>query len=273
MGDDQAQFSFSTSVGSVIGDAPAEGLPVFRASDDSERLETMTFGGAFRFADRLQAGLELPLIRRTRETETISDEASGLGDIRLVTAYEIIPDWSYSSWRPHGFLFFQLTLPTGPSVYDASSTYLLDARGRGFLAPAVGAAFTKLIGNWDFLFSSEIHHSFSRQIDVGGGASTELSPGWGGSAVMGIGYAPGGKALRLGLAVAPVYEGPISASGGLNSLSSAQLVWNTSLALGYAINSVWSAGVIYTDQTWLGPVENVSLSRTIAMNLQKRWEL
>src|SRR6266481_3321355 len=69
-GDDIAQASASLSQSSVIGDAPAEGLPIFRSSQNSEQSQVLKLEGAYRvpefLTDRLQIGTILPLVRRTR---------------------------------------------------------------------------------------------------------------------------------------------------------------------------------------------------------------
>lgn len=272
-GDDRAQMSLAVSQGSVIGDAPDQGAPVFRAPSDSELTQIMQLNGAYLVADRLQLGAGIPLERRSREIDSSTTSAQGLGDIALDIAYELIPEWSYSRWRPHGFVFFQTTLPTGPSVYEASSPYLLDARGRGFLSLATGAVLTKSFGDWDFLLSAEGHRSFSRNVQTPDGSSLGLSPGWGGSAVAGAGFSPSGTPFRIGVSLSPIFEQGISAAGEVNAVSDSQLVWNTSAQLSYAIEADWSASIVYTDQTLVGPAHNVSLSRTLSASLQKRWTL
>jgi hypothetical protein len=272
-GDDRAQLSIAVSHASVIGDAPVEGTPTFRGANDSETTQIVQLNGAYVLMDRLQAGAGIPLERRSRDVETSGASAQGLGDIALDLAYEVLPEWSYSSWKPHGYAFLQTTLPTGPSVYDADALYQLDARGRGFFSVAFGTALMKSMGDWDFLFSAEAHRSFSRAVQTPDGAHLSLSPGWGGSAVVGAGFSPPGTPLRIGVSLSPVYEQGIAVAGSVNSESSSQLVWNASTQVGYAIQTDWSASLSYTDQTLVGPARNVSLNRTVAASLQKRWAL
>jgi hypothetical protein len=265
----------------VTGDAPPQGVPVFRSDSDSEIMETLRLDGAYRFTDELQAGIGVPLIRRARQTPSDSASSTGLGDLSFDFGYECLPELSYSVWKPKGFVFFQATLPTSPSVYDANEPFLVDARGRGFFSLSIGSAFVKTYGNWDFLASFEGHRSFSRSYRLSDGGSLDLTPGYGASALLGAGLSPGGSALRVGLSISPVYEAAIRSSNSVSnsanspedSVSDSQLVWNTSLQVGYAITTEWSTSFTYTDQTLLGPAKNVSLSRTVAIATQKRWEL
>jgi hypothetical protein len=273
-GDDFAQVSASLSQGTVIGDAPAEGIPVFRSGSDSESTQVLRLEGAYLVMDRLQVSGGLPLVRRARESARGSSASSGVGDLSLGTAYELLPEWTYSSWRPRGFVFLQAVAPLGPSIHEASDAYLLDARGRGFFSLALGAAFVKTLGDWDATASLEAHRSLPKTVSRAGGSSElRLSPGWGGSALVALGFSPGGGALRLGASLSPVFEGAVVSSGETAARSEPQLVWNTGLQATYLLSPSWSAGASYVDQTLAGPARNSSLSRTLSLTAQRRWEL
>jgi hypothetical protein len=275
-GDDLAQFSASLSQGQVIGDAPTSGLPVFRADGDTEQIQTLRLEGAYLLTDRWQTGASLALSRRSRVTSrTDSSSASGLGDITLSAAYEVLPEWEYSAWKPRGFLFAQFLIPTGGSIYEASFSatqpWGLDSRGRGFDTGGLGALFTKSWSSWDSSILVETHRAFSRTFATAPGP-LKLIPGWGASASAGAGYSPSGVPVRFGLSLAPSYEGGIASEGTVTSSSDSQLVWNTSAQLGWMVTHGSTLSAIYTDQTLVGPASNASLSRTFALSYQKRWE-
>ena len=272
-GDDRAQVQASLSHGSIIGDAPAHGIPVFRSGADSEDLNVFNLAGAYRITDRTQVGLGIPIVARSRQTPTVETSASGLGDVILDLAYEALPDFTYSEWRPKGLVFLQATLPTGPSTYDSTLPFQIDARGRGFFTIGAGCAFLKNLANWDFLFNLEVHRSFRRTVTSQDGGSLTLSPSFGGTAMLGAGYSPSGGRFRIGAGLSPIYEGAMDVSGGIQSTSEPQLSWGVSVQAGYLISDNWSATLAYTDQTLLGPAQNVSLSRSVAISLQRRWPL
>ena len=272
-GDDRAQVQASISHGSIIGDAPNQGIPVFRSSTDSENLDVFNLAGAYRITDRTQAGLGVPIVSRSRQTSTAETSASGLGDVIVDFAYEALPDFTYSEWRPKGLVFLQATLPTGPSTYDSTLPFQIDARGRGFFTLGAGCAFLKTLSNWDFIFNLEVHRSFKRSITSQDGSGLTLIPSFGGTAMLGAGYSPGGGSFRIGATLAPIYEGAMEVTGGIQSTSDPQLSWGTSIQAGYLIAEEWSAALNYTDQTLLGPAQNVSLSRSFALSIQRRWPL
>jgi hypothetical protein len=275
-GDDRAQFSASLAQSQIIGDVPAGGLPIFRADGDTEQAQTLRVEGAYLLSDRWQIGASVPYTRRSRSTPDLSSSSNGFGDLGLSGAYEILPEWEYSVWKPRGFVFVQTLIPTGGSIYessfDATDPWGLDARGRGFYALGAGGVLLKSWGDWDVSLVGEVHRSFARTFSTSDG-DLNLRPGWGGTASLAGGYSLTRIPVRFGVALSPAYEGSISASGvDGDSVSDSQLVWNASAQVGWMFGHDATLSAVYTDQTLLGPASNVSLSRTLALYFQKRWE-
>lgn len=263
-GDNRAQLGASISHGSVIGDAPASGLPVFRSARDSEQSQTLRLDGAMLLSDRWQLGASLPVIRRSRQIGSRFESAQGPGDLSFDIGYEALPEWSYSRWRPRGFLFTRLTLPTGRSIHDSETGWAVDSRGRGQWAAALGGILLKTWGAWDASLLIEGHRLFGRKfgdLDVGGS--------WGTSAALGLGFSPGGGDLRVGAALAPAYDTGFETNLGQSSY---QLAWTAALQLGYVLGDTQSLSAVYSDQTLFGPARNVALQRSVAVAFQQRWE-
>ena len=147
------------------------------------------------------------------------------------------------------------------------------ARGAGFYALGRASSCSRAGGDWDVSLVGEAHRSFARTFSTVDG-DLLLTPGWGGSAALAGGYSLTRIPLRIGLALSPAYEGAISAQGaGIDSVSDAQLVWNASAQLGWMFghDSTLKRGLHGSDPA-PGPASNVSLSRTLALLFQKRWE-
>lgn len=270
-GDDQSQFTATLSSGNVVAEAPVGGGIKYRKNTDDENSQTLRLDGAMLLSDRLQAGLTLPVVRRSRERGSSYAESSGLGDIALSVGYEILPEWSFSSWQPRGLIFVSGTLPTGGSLYDAKELYKIDSRGRGLWSVSAGALFTKVVGNWDLSTLIEAHHGFNREIknDLG---VLKLNPGWGGSGLLSMGFSPGGGNLRFGLSVAPSFEEPIATEGIVSGTGEAVSLWTASTQLSYLLSTTTSMSFIYSDQTLIRASENSALNRSVAFLVQKRWE-
>lgn len=272
-GDDQAQMTFTTSRSSVIGDAPNEGRAVFRSADDSETTQVYRLDYAKVIADRYQAGVSLPLVAHSVDKPSTQAQATRVGDIRLTAAYEALPEWSYSAWKPKGFVFLQAAIPTGRSIYDAREAGFVDATGRGFYTLSTGALLTKTKGAWDFYSMPEIHYSVPREFDATATSeSVRISPRLGFSLALGVGYSPNLGNLRLGLRLQPVFnQAKIVESNSGKTETGMQQTWDTSLELGYLLDEMWTVLSTYSDQTLLGPAKNSTLSRTFALGLQHRW--
>jgi hypothetical protein len=262
-GDDAAQITASYGYSRILDDVGADSL--WRRRGSKETSETFTFEAAHVFRDRWQAGLSLPVVRRSR-----ADSAStGLGDITTNLAYEYLPDWDYNPWRPKGLGYLQLTLPTGRSVEEANATYQLDSRGRGFWAAGLGTLLTKILGSWDVYGNFEGHRSFPKAY-ANGQSQGRLKPGWGGSLGGGGGY--NFSALRLGAGLAWTYEDPVNVTGSASSHGSPQRFATASLSASYLFPENWAATLTYADQTLFGSPVNTSLGRGATLLFQKRWQ-
>lgn len=268
-GDDRLQLTATVSSGAVVAEATTQGNVLYRAYTDEEFRQSVQLDGAVLISDRFQLGWSLPVLRRSRSRTGVSEDAAGLGDVSANLAYELLPQWEYSPWKPKVFLFASLSLPTGGSTYDSTTLYRVDARGRGFVTPAVGLAALQTWGDFDALLSIEAHHSFSRDYTNAAG-TFHLSPGWGASGSLGAGWSPGN--LRIGLSVSPQWEQGVVTTGAVSALSSPQRSWTASAQLSYMIETTLSASLIYADQTWLGGAQNSALNRSLFVRIQKRWE-
>lgn len=262
VGDDRAQVTATYSLTRVTDDVGADGLWTKRAT--SENDETLKIEAAHIFWDRYQAGVTVPVVKRTRAEES----SSGLGDVAGTVGYEYLPDWDYNVWRPKGVGFFQLTLPTGRSLNEADGPEQLDARGRGFLALGIGTILTKTLGRWDVQTNFNVHRSFERSIDNGRIQGT-LKPGFGGEAGFGAGY--NGARWRLGGSMTWTSEDPVALEGSIRSEGGAQRFVTASLAANYMFSEEWAGTIAYSDQMAFGDPVNANLGRGMALLIQRRW--
>ncbi|MCC7441255.1 MAG: hypothetical protein IT285_06470 [Bdellovibrionales bacterium] len=265
-GDERATAGFALSQSAVIGDAPSEGLAVFRAPGDDEWTRTLRVEGALLLSDRWQAGLWFPWVQRELRRPGAHSDASGAGDLRAHLGYEILPEWEYSAWRPRGFAFFQLTVPTGVSVYEATAPGAVDATGRGFWALSAGTLLIKKGAAWDGWALPEARVILARKFS---GAS--LGGGIGASLGFGAGRSFG--AFRLGARVQPQWESSRAVTSSLGRSRTDRLwVWDTGLEASWMQNDALSWTASYVDQTLLGPARNTALNRTFALSVQHRWD-
>ncbi len=270
-GDDAYQLSFSVSRSKVIGDAPEHGIPVFRKQNHNEITQTYKIDGAFVFNDDYQAGMSIPIVQRNVSNASFKEEETGFGDIKANLGYEFWPELSYSEIKPRGFVFMQITVPTGKSIYETSNRVGADAMGRGFYSLGIGTLLVKKWNVWDALIIPNIYYSFTRTFEKTD-ETIKVKPGFGGNVLFGIGY--NFLDYRVGLRITPNYNQfkRIQSSVTGETISRYQMNIDTGLDFAYLFNQVYSLSISYTDQTILGPAVNTTLSRTVALNFQKRWE-
>jgi hypothetical protein len=265
-GDDRALLNTSFAYSSIDTDVSSSGI--WSKRGDHEISDVYRIEGARIFADRFQAGGSIPVAQRS------SDRTNGdtlLGDITANLGYEYLPEWDYSPWRPRGFGFLQLTLPTGKSVNESADPSYLDATGRGFWALGAGTVLTKTIVPWDVSTTFEFHRAFAKSTrDASIGEDIQLHPGWGGT--LGVSGGWNWRELRLGGGIAWTYEDPVAVTGAIEDQGAAQRYATATLVASYMMPRDWTVSVAYADQTWFGSPNNTTLSKSILASLQKRWE-
>lgn len=263
VGDDQAQMTASYSHSRVTDEVGTDQL--WRRRQSRESGETWKIDAAHLLSDRWQAGLSVPVVRRTRAQAG----STGLGDLAATLGYEILPDWDYHPWRPKGLAYLQVTAPTGKAIHEADATYQLDSRGRGFWAFGLGALLTKTIRSADLFLGLEAHRALAKDYN-NAQSSGRLEPGFGGSLGFGAGYSFAD--FRLGASLTYTYEEPVNASGSAASQGALQRFATAALSGSYLFHRQWAATLSYADQTKFGSPLNTSLGQSFSLLLQRRWE-
>jgi hypothetical protein len=270
-GDDQYQLATSIARSEIIGDANANGTSIFRGPGTDEVTTTLRLDAALLTSDRTQANLSLPFVEKSITSGVRTGASHSLGDLSPGFTYEAWPEWSYSAWKPRGYLFTQLNVPIAHSIYDSQAQDTSDAVGSGFYRLAVGSLLLKSWRIWDASLAPEIHYSFARDFNEGTNP-IRVRPGFGASVGGNLGYNLTRIPLRIGLRIQPVWNASRTVEQGIGTTRSLdQWVWNTGLDLSYAVATDWSLTGSYTDQTLFGPAINTTLSRTVALMLQRRW--
>jgi len=260
-GDDRAQLTTSYQYSKIDTDVLTNGI--WQKRNQLDLTQTLKIEGAHILKDRYQFGFSIPVQMRSVEgLQGGGSPSSGLADVSLQAGYEFLPDWDYNPLRPKGHSYLALTLPTGKSIYESPDG--LDVRGRGFTALGAGIVLTKSWVTWDASSTIEAHQAFEKSTQ-----NSVIRPGLGGSFNLGIGYNL--KNLRLGGAITWSQEDPIEVTGTQSSKGANQRFATGSLSASYLFENSWAGTLSYADQTLFGDPTNTSLSKTVAVYIQKRW--
>lgn len=261
-GDQKSQFTASYSLVEVSVDS-VDSRGIWSKWDEHQKVQTLKLDAAYLLSDRLQMGVSIPVIQRSR----MQDHYTGLGDVSVSLGYEWLTDWDYNPYRPKGILFMQVIAPTGKSKVD-SEVGGLDSRGNGFWALGAGTLFTKTFYLWDAFVTTEVHRSWSKTI------SNKMfegvaRPGMGGSFGLGLGYSI--QSWRLGGSLTWMYEDGIEMRGSTVTTDGPLERFATALmSLSYMASDDWAYTLSYSDQTLFGSPINTSLGRGLVFLIQKR---
>ena len=273
LGDDELQYSFGVSSNRVVAETSNERRAYFLPDELVDQARTLRLDGATLLSDRAQVGVSLSAVNRSVRAYSEQHSSFQWGDTRLSLGYEFLTNWSYSSWRPTGYLFSVVTLPTGKSNFNSVLPNFADVSGNGFYSVSVGGIFLKRWNTVDGFFMTEVHYSFPRTFD-GPTGQFQVIPGGGGSLGGGLGWSPGGGAFRLGMRVQPRVDQPrlIPSRDRVGVKKSWASSCDTGFDLSYLIGSNKTFMISYTDQTLLGIAQNSNLNRTVGLSFQHRWE-
>jgi hypothetical protein len=261
-GDERATLSSELSYATVTTEVSSGGIWQTRSSPES--LESLKLQGAHIFSDRFQIGASLPVIRRTRAASS----SSGIGDTAFNLGFEVLPEWEFSEWRPRGVSYLTLVIPTGRSIQDASESLQLDARGRGFWSLGLGTTLTKVLGTFDLVSAIEGHKSFAKSVSTAESQS-ELTPGFGGSLLVGAGF--NFKDARIGASLTANYEDAVETRGPIASSGAPSRFATFTLSASRMLGDDWAAAVAYSDQHLFGAPINTSLLEGFSLSVQRRF--
>jgi hypothetical protein len=271
-GDERISIGASLSNGSVIGDAPAAGggLPVFRdALSTRESRSVLLLNAATLIdGDRLQAGVSVPLQWNRIGTGSRNSSRVAAGDVSLTLGHETLPEWDYSFWKPRGFSFVQLTLPTGRSILESSEALAGDVTGLGHVAISAGFIALKRWSLWDASALIRLGRVFGRGFDTG--ISTRSA--WSGAFSVGGGVSFAERFRFGGTLGLDALSAQAVSGGGLDSAGAGRLVWTAGANLSWLRGEDDTLILGYADQTLFGPAYNASLARTFSLSVMHRIE-
>lgn len=269
LGNERLQLGMSGSYSTIVGDVASDGYKTFRSNGDVEDSYLISLSTGFLLSDRWQAGASVSSGYRVLDRTTVVNSGAGWGDVRAHVGYEIMPLWTYSVWRPKGFIFAHVTVPTGKSTFDSTEAGAVDSFGQGFWSSGLGFVAVKTWRVLDASFLGQLQYSFPRQFKEP--REISVAPGFQAAAQLGFGWSPGASSFRVGARVGPAWrQGGESVLYGEASTGVDRLVWDATIEANWMIGSAVSLSAFLTDQSLLGPSNNTMLSRSGGLSVQYR---
>ena len=274
-GDQAAQVSVSASSAGEYALSETSGAVLETPPELRQQTTRMRIDASTLLSDYWQAGAGTSWVVRPAPSAYEGESGANLlGDTQLNVSYEALPEFTYSRWKPRGFVFAQLTLPTGRSIHEAQSYALNDVSGQGVYALAVGASFTKNWGLIDAYANPMAQWSFGRDLEATPlNGDVSLGATWGATALAGLGVNPGSGMFRIGARLLASYTaGRSILSGGLSSHSDGQWLVEPALEASALLSNAWTVAATASDNGMLGLSRNVGLSRAVSLSVVHHWE-
>ena len=261
----QSIVSFSMVKDSITHNASSSGEVQKKSSEFNTIIDQLNISGIYSLTPFIQIAGLVTYLNKYSQTTNFSESSSGIKNATLQMNYEFMPEYFYSLWRPRGFVFLNLTLPVGKSIYESSKAYQTDALSSGQYSSNFGVLFKKNWSEWDFSFATSIAHYFSRNfkqnseiINVGGNQQISCN--------LEAGFSPNSGALRLGVSLDFAYQSK-------KEISESSLT-TKNYHLGLGLSGIYQfsnfiIGINFLDQSYFSIAKNKALTKAIGIKLNK----
>lgn len=268
-GDFRAQMGLQATYQNEIGKAYSQGKYLYYNNNKKRTRQNYSLFASSMISERAQIGGKINFSQTDYSNDAKKETASQFGDSEISFGYELIQERSFSWWQPRGFVFIALTLPTGSSNYNSSSSLYSDVNGKEQWGISTGMSFVKIIRSYDFLSSFQVGYRFSdKQKDV------SINESFYGSFLIGAGVSPYNSNFRLGVNISYFQESAKDVYFGEKKIETQKEFYSELSIVGsYAIDPNLSLSINYSDQSILGPAQNTTLSRSVGVLVHKRWSL
>ena len=260
-GDNQNEYSFSFAERAYIGATDSQGYSTINNQSVLDQQSAYSLQFQHIIADRLQAAVKTSLVQKQIRKQNRFENESGLGDIELQSSFEFLPEYTYSAYKPRGFVYLKGTMPTSHSLYNSNSSLFTDVRGSGLYSISLGSFFIKHLSSWTLKSGAEAQHLFGKTFN-----DVNLESYQKFYLPFGIAYSNQNWPITLGVNSTFNYQTPKVLTGSINSTSDKEYFWELSTFVNWTINREETLGLSLSDSSLIGKNINSSLYRTIGLS-------
>lgn len=251
-----AAYSFTNSEGRVFN---TDDFYVWNGK--KRQIQTLQLNLAGMLADRQQWFVTGAVLSGHYKDSIESTDAQHATDTQIGYTYEVLPEYSYSVWRPIVYFSVLANVPTGKSIYDDSSlSEGTDVTGHNQWGAGAGITVRKVYFPLTITLQARSFRIFARSFD-----NVRVSDFYDNSAAALLNYATRFKnvSINLGLTTNQLTSRTLDTGGSSGIMQSTTVIAGLQKPFG----ENWAAGLNYSDQTFLGPAKNTLLNRTLTFNL------
>lgn len=252
-------YSFADSQGRVANDGS---YTLWKSK--KRTLQSMHWDIASSLYSRLQLFVSTALIRGTYADSLGQDSSQHWSDTQIGTTYEVLPEYSFSWWKPRVFFSAIANLPTGHSIYDKNNlSEGADVTGHNQWGVGGGLTLKKVYFPLSVTLQLKSIKIFSRRFD-----RIEVGDFYDNSLAFMLQYATPFQDLGINLD-AGITMSQLTARKIEPADVTTGVTQSVTLLMGFqkVITDEWNVGFHYADQTWMGPARNTVLNQTYTMGL------
>ncbi|MGH1468041.1 MAG: hypothetical protein ACRBBP_04055 [Bdellovibrionales bacterium] len=230
--------------------------------DKKAYKKRLSLDWAYSFSTRHQVFSKMSFFENNYEDSFGEENSSSVSDAVLGYSYEILPEYTYSKWKPVVYVSSFINLPFGVSAYDKKSlSEGAGVTGHDQFGAGLGVSVRKVFYPLTVLAQVKAVRLLGKTFD-----GMKVSGFYDGSASFLVSYASPFWNLGVSsgltwsyLSKREIFDNRISSdsSDSVTFLVSAQKVLNEEMSL----------TVAYSDQTILGTPQNTLLSKVYSLNL------
>jgi hypothetical protein len=264
IGDNIQEYSLGFSYRNDLGQTDNKGWASFHGADVVDSQSAFNFQLQRQANDRYQFAIKSAIIQKNIKKQNRKEVNQGMGDVDLQATFEFLPEFTYSVWKPRGFVYMKTTIPMSQSLYDSSSSIFSDVRGSGLYSLSMGTFFIKHISNITFKTTLEWQHFLAKDF-----AQMSLKSYDKLFVPLGMSYAFDPSPFAFGLGASWSYQAPKKFSGSISATSNEEYFWDFNTFINWTISREHSLGLSYSDTTLIGKNINSSLYRSLALSYTK----
>lgn len=259
--DNKEEYGIGMSFRNDVGQTDSDGYSSFYSGQTKDQQLNLNIQYQRIIADRFQAAFKTSFVQKDINKSNIHETKNGPGDIELQGTYEFLPEYTYSMFKPRGFVYLKQGIPLSRSLYNSQSAVFSDVTGSGFYSTSIGSFFLKHVSDYNLKLSLEWQHFYSRSFGALTVANYEKF-----YVPIGISYAIPASKFALGLGQNFNYQSPKRFSGSVNGSSNKEYFWETNFNITYSVNLTQNVSMSYSDSTLTGKNVNSPLYRSIGIS-------
>ena len=258
VGDNIQEYSLGLTYRNDLGQTDNEGWATFHNNQIVDNQMSLNFQFQRQIYDHFQLAIKSSLIQKDIEKQNRHEQTMGLADIDLQSTYEYLPEYTYSPWKPRGFIYLKLSIPTSNSLYDSNSPIYSDVRGSGLYSISSGTFFIKHLSAVTLKSAIEWQHFLGRNFD-----QTYIKDYDKLIIPLGLSYGFDPLPIALGTGATWNYQTLKKFSGLVQGSASSEYFWEISAFANWIISREVTIGLSYSDSTLVGKSINSPLYRSL----------